>query len=578
MQYLRTYLKRYRFEIFFGQSSKLVEAILELWIPLIMADLIDIGIQNGDKSYIWSKGLLMLLVSAIGLCTTLVCQILASKASIRFGTELRSDLFAHINRLSHADVDKFGAASLITRVTADINQLQNALAMLIRLVVRAPFLAVGAIVMAMILDLRLSLIFLIVAPLTSLIIYVVMGKTIPFYRNLQKKLDQIAKVSAENLSGVRVVRAFSETEREKARFQTAVDEHAALSIRVSRLSALLNPLTSIVMNLGILAVLWLGGIQVNTGRLTPGVIVAFVNYMLMILMQIVIVANLVILFTRAAAAASRVGEVLGTEPSVVGPTDANAEPDETAPAAEFVSVSFAYHKGGGKALSDLNLTLHRGETLGVFGATGSGKSTLAALLLRFYDATSGEVKVFGHPVQNYAPEALRRQIGIVPQGARLFTGTVRENLQWGKPDATDEEIWQALETAQAAEFVRRLPLGLDHVVEERGGNFSGGQRQRLTIARALVGQPDILILDDASSALDFATDAALRQAIHKNTPKHTAVIYISQRVGAIRHADRILVLDEGRAVGLGTHDELYENCSVYREICHSQLSPEQLNS
>ncbi len=543
-----------------------------------MADLIDTGIQNGDTAYIWSKGLLMLLVTAVGLGTALVCQTLATRASMRFGTELRSDLFAHINRLSHADVDRLGTASLITRVTADVNQLQNALAMFIRLVVRSPFLTVGAIVMAMILDLRLSIVFLVVAPLISLIIYVIMSKTIPFYRNLQKKLDQIAKVSAENLAGVRVVRAFSGQEREKARFQKAVDDHAALSIRVSRLSALLNPLTSIVMNLGILAVLWLGGVQVNTGRLTPGVVVAFVNYMLMILMQIVIVANLVILFTRAAAAANRVGEVFATEPAISDPAESPAEPDEAAPAAEFVNVTFAYHEGSAPALSDVNLTLRRGETLGVIGATGSGKSTLAALLLRFYDVSAGEVKVFGHSVKEYALTALRRRIGLVPQGARLFTGTIRDNIRWGKPDATDEEIWQALETAQAADFVRRLPLELDHAVEEKGGNFSGGQRQRLTIARALVGKPSILILDDASSALDFATDAALRQAIHKNTPEGTAVIYISQRVGAIRHADRILVLDEGRVAGLGTHEELYKSCDVYREICHSQLTAEQLGS
>lgn len=572
MHFLRPYFKRYKRDIFLGQSFKLIEAILELILPLVMASLLDDGVKTGNQAMIFTRGWQMLLIALVGVGTALVCQVVASRASQSFGTELRHDLFAHINALSCQDIDQIGASALITRMTSDVNQLQQALAMLIRLVVRAPFLAVGSIVMAMILDLRLSVVFLITTPLIALLLYLVMRKSLPFFKTLQKKLDSLARISRENLEGARVVRAFSRQEEETQRFDTASKDYTRTAIRVGHWSALLNPATSVVMNLGVLAVLWLGAGRVQEGMLTQGVVIAFINYLAQILLQTTIVANLVVTFTKAGASAGRVGEILNMRPALSdGP---GTQMDASAPAVTFENVCFTYPGGGEEAVSQLNFSVSAGRTVGVIGGTGCGKSTLISLIPRLYDVTAGTVRVFGKDVRDYRMEKLRFLVGMVPQGAALLSGTVRDNLRWGKKDATDAEIWEALRIAQAAEFVEKLPGQLDYRIEEGAKNLSGGQRQRLTIARALVRRPKLLILDDAASALDFATDAALRRAIAQSTSEMTVFI-VSQRAGSIRHADEILVMDDGRIVGRGTHKELMETCPVYREICLSQLSEKE---
>ena len=490
------------------------------------------------------------------------------------GTNLRREMFDRINRFSHAELDRFGTHSLITRLTNDVNQLQVAVAMLIRLVVRAPFLAIGAVVMAFTIDVKLSLIFLVVFPLIVGVLYFVMNRSIPFFRVMQKKLDKISLITRENLEGARVIRAFSKQDAELSRFTSASDDLANTSVRVGRLSALLNPLTYVIMNLGIVAILWFGGFRVDSGRLTQGEMIAFVNYMTQILQALIVVANLVVIFTKASASASRINEVLETEPSVSDAVSGEVAPLADEAALEFDRVAFAYAGAEEPSLSGITVKLRPGETLGVIGGTGSGKSTFVSLIPRFYDATSGEVKVFGRDVKEYPLAELRRLVGTVPQKAAVVSGTIRENLRWAKPDATDEELWAALKTAQAESFVEALPQKLETRVEQGGKNFSGGQKQRLTIARALVGKPSILILDDSASALDFATDAALRKALRTET-KGMTVIMVSQRASTIRYADQILVLDDGGMAGLGTHEELFENCPVYREICLSQLSAEE---
>ncbi len=572
MNLIRRYFPRYRRDILLGQSFKLVEAVLELFLPLVMASLIDEGVKTGERSVIFARGAQMLLIALIGLATALVCQVVASRASQNFGTELRGDVFRHLNTLSHADVDRFGTASLITRITADVNQLQYALAMLIRLVVRAPFLCVGSIVMAMCLNLQLSAVFLVITPLIALTLYLVMKRSIPFFSQMQRKLDRIARISRENLEGARVVRAFSRQEHERARFAEAADDYTDTAVRVGRLSALLNPATSVVMNFGILAILWLGGAQVQRGILSQGVVIAFISYVTQIALQIVVVANLVTTFTKAGASLARVQEVLSAEPSL---QDAGSDGETAgADAVEFDGVSFRYPGGGEDALCGVCLRVPSGWTVGVIGGTGSGKSTLASLIPRFYDATAGSVRVFGTDVSRYPLPRLRGMIGFVPQAAALIGGSVRKNLLMGKQDATDEEIWHALDIAQARAFVERLPGRLDYLVEEGGKNLSGGQKQRLTIARALLRRPRILILDDSASALDFQTDAALRRAIHEDTQDMTVFI-VSQRASAIRQADLIVVLDDGRVAGQGTHAALMESCEIYREICLSQLSSDE---
>lgn len=569
----KRYLGAVKQYVIIGQTSKLIEAIFEVIVPLIMAAIVDNGIKgNMGKGYIYKMGGVLVLLGVLGLCFALICQYLASKASQSVGTVMRNDMFRHINSLSHAELDRLGTPSLITRLTNDINQVQQAVAMFIRLVVRAPFIVIGSAIMAMSIDLKLSVIFVIIIPLVVLVLYIIMSRSIKYYKVIQKKLDRISLVTREGLSGVRVIRAFSRQDTEQKRFDEANDDYLDISLRVGCLSALLNPLTYVILNLAIAAIVWFGGIRVNIGQLTQGEVIAFVNYMTQISLALVVVANLVVLFTKAAASSARINEVLEIEPSIKNGTEQNGAGSENA--VEFSHVYFSYNNSGEYALEDIDFTAKKGQTIGVIGGTGSGKSTLASLIPRFYDISKGELKIDGTDAAEYDTTALRQRIGVVPQKAVLFSGTIAENMRWGKRGASDEEIWKALETAQAKEFVDKMPEGLNTHIAQGGKNLSGGQKQRLTIARALVSQPDILILDDSASALDFATDAALRKAIAQNTTGMTTFI-ISQRANSIMQADKIIVLDDGRQVGLGTHKELLESCDVYREICYSQLSKEE---
>lgn len=567
------FLKQFKKEVLIGPVFKLTEAVFELIVPLVMAQIIDVGIANGDRGYVLRMGGVMVLLGLVGLGCAMICQYCAARASQGFGTVLRSEMFRHINTLSHGEIDQIGTPSLITRITNDVNQLQLAVAMLIRLVVRAPFLVIGATVMALLLDWKLACIFFVAAPLMALVLYLVMSRSIPFYRIIQKKLDRISLITRENLSGVRVIRAFSRQEKEKERFAQASEDQMTTSIAVGRISALLNPLTSAIINLAIAAVIWFGGFRVDAGGMTQGEVIAFVNYLNQILLAMIVVANLVVIFTKAAASATRVDEVLELHPSIVNRVSRPAQEVEGSPEIAFDAVSFAYPDAGAYSLSDISFTVARGQTLGIIGGTGCGKSTLVNLIPRFYEVSQGSIKVDGVDVRDYPMEQLRGKVGIVPQRAVLFSGTLRQNMQWRKQDATDEEIWQALETAQAASFVRKMPDGLDSVILQGGKNLSGGQKQRLTIARALVGEPEILILDDSASALDFATDAALRQAIAKFSAERgnrMTTIIVSQRANTVRYADQIVVLDDGKAAGIGTHEQLLESCQTYREIYWSQ--------
>lgn len=570
------YLKGFRRQVVIGPIFKLIEAIFELIVPLVMARIIDVGVKNEDAGYILWMGGLMILLGILGLGCALICQYNAAKASQGFGTVTRNELFAHIQSLSYAELDKFGTPSLITRLTNDVNQLQLAVAMLIRLVIRAPFLVIGAAVMAMLIDIKLSAIFFIALPFLVAVLYWVMNRSVPLYKKVQGNLDRISLITRENLTGVRVIRAFSEQDRERERFENTTDNLKNSIIRVGKLSALLNPLTYVIMNMAILAIIWFGGIQVNAGALSQGEVIALVNYMTQILLALVVVANLVVIFTKASASARRVNEVFDTQSSVreISNTGAKPENREGIPAIQFEDVSFSYGGEGDNALSGLSFSIQSGETIGVIGGTGSGKSTLVNLIARFYDPTQGTIRLFGRDLREYAFVELRRIIGVVPQKAVLFSGTLRENLRWRNPDADDAEIAKALSTAQAAEFVEKLSQGYDTPILQGGKNLSGGQKQRLTIARALVGNPRVLMLDDSASALDFATDAALRRAISQDTRGMT-VILVSQRANTVKNADRIIVLDEGNIAGVGSHSELFKNCDIYREICLSQLSEEE---
>lgn len=573
----KRFLKDYKFQLIAGPLCKLLEAVFELIVPLVMASIIDTGIANNDTDYIIKMGLLMILLGVVGLGSALVCQYNASVASQGCGTKIRDALYRHINSLSHKELDALGTPSLITRMTNDINQVQNAVAMLIRLVIRAPFLVIGAMIMAMTIDLQLSLIFFAAAFLIALVLYLVMSKSVPFFKAMQKKLDRISLLSRENLSGNRVIRAFSKQKQEEIRFDGITEDLSKTSIQVGKLSALLSPVTYVITNLAIVAIVWFGAQKANGGSVLSGDIIALVNYMTQILLAMIVVANLVVLFTKASASAARINEVFSTKSSVEETTAEflPAVPDKNTPILQFSAVSFSYGKGK-NALDDIDFTIPRGTVTGIIGGTGSGKSTLIRLIPRFYDATRGEVLAGGINVREYPFEQLRKKIGIVPQQSVLFSGSIRDNLKWQKQDASDDEIWKALEIAQAKEFVRENPMGLDRRVVQGGKNFSGGQRQRLCIARAIVSMPEILILDDSFSALDFATDAALRKALRENTGDMTVLI-VSQRCSTIKNADQILVMDDGRLAGKGTHEELFETCPVYKEICLSQLEKEEVN-
>ena len=571
---LRRFLKNYILQLIIGPVCKLTEAVFELMIPLITADIIDTGVRNNDIGYVLSRGGLMVLMGALGLGFALVCQKSASIAAQGFGTELRNALFRHINTLSHAELDKIGTPSLITRMTNDINQLQWAVAMLIRLVIRAPFLVIGAMIMAVTIDLRMSLIFFISSPLIAMVLYFIMTGSIPFFKKMQSGLDRVSLLSRENLSGNRVIRAFDKQKYEQERFDKSTEELARTSVTVGRISALLNPLTYIIAQGAIIAIVWLGACYVNEGTLSTGQIVALVNYMTQILLAMIVVSNLVVVFTKAAASAARVNEVFDTKPSVTETAVEAPEYIDGAPAVEFKNVSFGYADNG-YALKNISFRAEKGSVIGIIGGTGSGKSTLVNLIPRFYDASEGTVEVYGNDVRSYPFRTLRHGMGIVPQKATLFSGTIKDNMLWAKSDATDEEIEKALRISQSYEFVEKLPEKTDKQITAGGKNLSGGQRQRLTIARALVGSPEILILDDSASALDFATDAALRKAIAEET-KGMTVFMVSQRVGTVRYADKILVLDHGELAGAGTHKELINSCQVYREICLSQLRAEEV--
>lgn len=570
---LLKYLKGYIPQSIIAPLFKFLEASFELAVPIVMANIIDIGVKNGDEGYIYRMGLILVLLGIFGLAAAITAQYFSAKAALGFGTALRNDFYKHLNTLSHAEIDRIGAPTMITRVTNDINQAQTGINMFLRLFLRSPFIVLGSIVMCLTISPSLTLIFGVAAPVIGLIIYLIMTGTIPKYKKIQARLDRVSLLTRENLSGVRVIRAFARQKDEKEDFDDETDELLKAQVRVGRISALLNPLTFAVVNIAIAAILWFGGGSVDSGAITQGELIALVNYMNQILLALMALANLITILTKAGASASRVNDIFAMTPSVTDKGNIPQTAVNGAPAVELKNVVFAYHRDK-PSLENIGFTAKKGETVGIVGGTGSGKSTLVNLIPRFYDITRGELLIDGIDVKNYPLSQLREKIGIVPQRALLFKGTVRSNMLWGKRDATDEEIWAALETAQAAEFVKKLPEGLDAPVEQGGRNFSGGQRQRLTIARAVVMKPEIIILDDSSSALDFATDAALRSAL-KNDISYSTVFIVSQRASSVRHADKIIVLDDGKAVGIGTHKELFNDCPVYREICLSQMSEQE---
>lgn len=588
IELLRRFGGKFRRYMVIGPACKLIEVIFDLLTPLVIAQMIDKGIGAHDVSAVIHYGMVLGAMAVIGISFTLVCQKMAALTSQGMGTDIRGALYKHINKLSYAELDRFGTPSLITRITNDVNQVQLAVALGVRMLIRWPFLAVGSMCAALAIDLKLGIIFLICTPAIGLVFWVVMARCIPYYKQLQAKLDRIALICREGLSGARVVRAFVREDHERERFAQAADDQANTAIAVGKLSSILNPVTFLVMNLGVCAILWVGGIQVSVGELTQGQVMAFVNYMTQTLTSIVYVANLVVVFTKASASASRINEVLNCVPGIAGEGNqpvALPKPGNVAsvPALSLSHASFSFGAGAANAVNDVTLELPLGKTLGIIGGTGSGKSTLVSLIPRLYDASTGSVSVMGVDVRTWPLDQLRRVVATVPQRASLVSGSIRSNLTWRDEAATDEELWVALDMAQASEFVRNKPQGLDAPVEAGGKNFSGGQRQRLTIARALVGSPQILIMDDSASALDFKTDAALRHAIRERSMRGAAkgglpltTVIVSQRVSTVRDADVICVLDHGSVAGLGTHDELYATCRLYREICQSQLRREEL--
>lgn len=573
MKRVLIYLKNYKKQLILGPFFKLLEAVFELIVPVVMAKIIDNGIGNNDTGYILKMGGVMVILGICGLLFALVCQYFASQCAYGFGTDLRKSLYEHINTLSYSSIDKLGTSTLINRITNDTNSVQTGVNMFIRLAFRAPFLVAGAIVASMLIDLKLSIAFLIITPIISLIIYAVMSRTIPLYKKTQQKLDKTATLTRENLEGTRVIRAFSHQEDEIKNFNKACNDLSDNAILAGKISSVLNPVTFMVMNLGIVAIIYFGGIRVDGGSITQGELTAFINYMAQILLALVVLANLIVTFTKAIASANRISDIFECKNEIISgnldSVDKNAENS-----IEFENVSFRYNGAGDNSLENITFKIRKGGMLGIIGGTGSGKSTLSALIPRFYDADSGNIKIFGRDIKQYDTDFLRKIVGNVPQKAVLFTGTVRENMQLADENATDEEIIKALKIAQAWEFVEKLPRKLDTIISQGGKNLSGGQKQRISIARAFIGNPEIVILDDSTSALDYATDLAFRKAIKENL-RDTTVIMISQRATSLKDADNIIVMDDGKAVGTSTHENLLENCEVYKEIYSSQLNSKE---
>ena len=577
MKQLMMYLKDYKKESILAPLFKLLEAFFELMVPLVMANIIDYGISNRNMGYIGKMGLLLLLLGVVGLASSITAQFFAAKAAVGFSTQLRQALFDHIEDLNFTDIDKAGTSTMITRMTSDVNQVQSGINMTLRLFLRSPIIVFGAMIMAFTIDVKCALIFVVAIPLLSVVVFGIILSTIPMYKKVQAKLDQVLGITRENLTGVRVIRAFHQEAKESDRFRENNEALSAMQIFVGKISACMNPVTYIIVNGAIIALIYTGAVQVNIGNLSQGEVVAIINYMNQILVELVKLANLIVTMTKALACAERVASVfdIGADAAYVEAQDQKLadKVDKSAPFLDFKHVSLTYQGAGAPTLQDMNFTINRGDTVGIIGGTGSGKTSLVNLIPGFYPATEGEILLEGRDIRTMSDEELRGRIGVVPQKAVLFKGTIRSNLQWGKPDATEEEMWKALELAQASEVVDGKPGKLDATVAQNGKNFSGGQRQRLTIARALVRNPEILILDDSASALDYATDAKLRAAIRTLEDKTTTFI-VSQRASTIRHADKIIVLDDGEIAGMGTHDELLKDCTVYQEIYYSQY-PEQ---
>ena len=575
MKRLLKYLKGYEKETILAPLFKMLEATFELIVPLVVAGIVDVGIKNRDTAYIWRACILMVALGLIGLVCSLTAQYFSARAAMGFSTGLRRDMFSHIGKLSYKELDRLGTPTLITRITSDINQAQAGVNLVLRLFLRSPFIVAGAVVMAFTINVKVAVIFVVAVPLISVVLYAIMKWTVPIYKRVQSSLDKISLLTRENHVGVRVVRAFGRQKEETAAFSETNNEYTKIQIAAGKISALLNPATCVIMNFAVMGILWLGGREGNSGNLTQGDVVALVNYMSQILIALVALANLIVAVTKALASAGRINEVFDTLPGLTDEGTKEQASEAGAPAVEFSDVTFTYEDAKAPSLSHISFQVMPGETVGIIGGTGCGKSTLVNLIGRFYDVQEGEVRVNGNPVKNYPFSQLRRKVGMVPQQAVMFKGTIQENMRWGKEDASEKEIFHALSVAQAEEFVRKKPEGLNTMISQGGTNLSGGQRQRLTIARALVGNPEILILDDSASALDFATDAALRRAIKKETGEMT-VFLVSQRASSVRQADKILVLDDGELAGVGTHEQLFKSCQVYREICLSQLSEEEV--
>lgn len=579
MKYLLEQMKHYKKESILAPLFKMLEALFDLFVPIVVADIINVGIGNQDNTYILQRCGILVLLALIGIGCSFTAQFFAARASVGCAARLRHSLFAHIQKLGYSEIDTIGTSTLITRMTSDINQVQNGINMVLRLFLRSPFIVFGAMIMAFTINVKIALVFLAAIPVLSVIIFGIMKITSPLYKKIQGRLDGVLGITRENLTGVRVIRAFGKEESEVERFENNNDQLTSMQLHVGHISALMNPLTYVVVNLAIIAILKMGATSINSGVLLSGDVVALVNYMSQILVELVKLANLIVLLSKAMASLHRVQDVLDTDPSmkfVENAVPANENDAYGNEAVGFENVSLTYAGAGEESLTNISFSAKKGQTIGVIGGTGSGKSSLVNLIPRFYDATAGQVRVMGKPVKEWGREELRGSVSVVMQKAQLFAGTIRSNLLWGNQEATDEELWKALELAQAAEFVHAKPHGLDEVVEQGGRNFSGGQKQRLTIARALVKQPDILILDDSASALDFATDAALRKAL-ATLPDHITVFIVSQRTSSLKHADQILVLDDGQIADQGTHEELLERCEVYREIYESQFKKGEMH-